>query len=202
MEWLGQIYEMLTTREGLEQLFSEVEQLGLIVGFLLVFLESLLPFLPLFLIVIVNINSYGFLLGFLINYSGTVLGSYIVFLFIRYFVRAPAQRYIAKHERLQKMLAFIDRKGFSFLFILLSLPFTPTSVINVIAALSNLKKVVYLYILVAAKAIMVLTMSLVGNDVTSFFTSPLQLTITIIGLVLLYLFSKWYQGYIRRKMDN
>lgn len=202
VEWLGQIYEMLTTREGLEQLFSEVEQLGLIVGFLLVFLESLLPFLPLFLIVIVNINSYGFLLGFLINYSGTVLGSYIVFLFIRYFVRAPAQRYIAKHERLQKMLAFIDRKGFSFLFILLSLPFTPTSVINVIAALSNLKKVVYLYILVAAKAIMVLTMSLVGNDVTSFFTSPLQLTITIIGLVLLYLFSKWYQGYIRRKMDN
>ncbi|WP_026366337.1 TVP38/TMEM64 family protein [Salinicoccus albus] len=202
MEWLRQLYEMLTTQEGLEQLFSQVEQIGVIVGFLLVVLESLLPFLPLFLFVIVNINSYGLILGFLASYSGTVLGSYIVFLAVRYFLRAPSQRYIARHERLQKMLSFIDRRGFSFLFILLCLPFTPSAVINVIAALSNMKKIVYLYILIAAKAIMIMSMSLVGNDVTSFFTSPLQLTLSIIVLVLLYLFSKWYQNYIKRKMDD
>ena len=154
------------TQEGLEQLFREVEQLGLIVGFLLVFMESFLPFLPLFIIVVVNINSYGFILGSLSSYSGTVLGSYLVFVLIRYFIRRPAQKYIRKHKRLGQMLSFIDRRGFVFLFVLLALPFTPTSVINVIAALSNLKKVVYLYILLAAKAIMILTMSLVGSDVT------------------------------------
>ena len=190
------------TQEGLEQLFQEVEQLGLIVGFLLVFMESLLPFLPLFIIVVVNINSYGFVLGSLSSYSGTVLGSYLVFLLIRYFFRRPAQKYIRKHKRLEQMLSFIDRRGFVFLFVLLALPFTPTSVINVIAALSNLKKVVYLYILLAAKAIMILTMSLVGYDVTSFFTSPLRLTLSIAGLVLIYFFSKWYQKYINRKMDK
>ena len=190
------------TQEGLEQLFREVEQLGLIVGFLLVFMESFLPFLPLFIIVVVNINSYGFILGSLSSYSGTVLGSYLVFLLIRYFFRRPAQKYIRKHKRLGQMLSFIDRRGFVFLFVLLALPFTPTSVINVIAALSNLKKVVYLYILLAAKAIMILTMSLVGYDVTSFFTSPLRLTLSIAGLVLIYFFSKWYQKYINRKMDK
>lgn len=190
------------TQEGLEELFSEIEQLGIIVGFLLVLLESFLPFLPLFIIVVVNINSYGFILGSLSSYSGTVLGSYLVFLFIRYFFRKPAQKYIRKHKRLSQLLDFIDRRGFVFLFILLALPFTPTSVINVIAALSNLKKVVYLYILLAAKAIMILTMSLVGYDVTSFFTSPLRLTLSIAGLVLVYFFSKWYQKYINRKMDK
>ncbi len=190
------------TQEGLEQLFREVEQLGLIVGFLLVFMESFLPFLPLFIIVVVNINSYGFILGSLSSYSGTVLGSYLVFLLIRYFFRRSAQKYIRKHKRLGQMLSFIDRRGFVFLFVLLSLPFTPTSVINVIAALSNLKKVVYLYILLAAKAIMILTMSLVGYDVTSFFTSPLRLTLSIAGLVLIYFFSKGYQKYINRKMDK
>ena len=181
------------TQEGLEQLFREVEQLGLIVGFLLVFMESFLPFLPLFIIVVVNINSYGFILGSLSSYSGTVLGSYLVFLLIRYFFRRPAQKYIRKHKRLGQMLSFIDRRGFVFLFVLLALPFTPTSVI---------KKVVYLYILLAAKAIMILTMSLVGYDVTSFFTSPLRLTLSIAGLVLIYFFSKWYQKYINRKMDK
>jgi len=199
---LEAIFERLMTQEGLEQLFQEVEQLGLIVGFLLVFMESLLPFLPLFIIVVVNINSYGFVLGSLSSYSGTVLGSYLVFLLIRYFFRRPAQKYIRKHKRLEQMLSFIDRRGFVFLFVLLALPFTPTSVINVIAALSNLKKVVYLYILLAAKAIMILTMSLVGYDVTSFFTSPLRLTLSIAGLVLIYFFSKWYQKYINRKMDK
>lgn len=199
---LEAILEKLMTQEGLEQLFQEVEQLGIIVGFLLVFMESFLPFLPLFIIVVVNINSYGFILGSLSSYSGTVLGSYLVFLLVRYFFRKPAQNYIRKHKRLAQLLDFIDRRGFVFLFILLALPFTPTSVINVIAALSNLKKVVYLYILLAAKAIMILTMSLVGYDVTSFFNSPLRLTLSIAGLVLIYFFSKWYQKYINRKMDK
>lgn len=195
-------FEKLMTQEGLEQLFADVEQLGIIVGFLLVFVESFLPFLPLFIIVVVNINSFGFILGSLSSYSGTVVGSYLVFLLIRYFFRKPAQKYISRHKRLAGLLDFIDRKGFVFLFILLALPFTPTSVINIIAALSNLKKVVYLYILLAAKAIMILTMSLVGYDVTSFFNSPLRLILSIAGLVLIYFFSKWYQKYINRKMDR
>lgn len=196
------IFEKLMTQKGLEELFQEVEQLGIVVGFLLVFMESFLPFLPLFIIVVVNINSFGFILGALTSYSGTVLGSYLIFLLIRYFFRTPAQKYIHKHKRLTQLLEFIDRRGFVFLFVMLALPFTPTSVINVIAALSNLKKVVYLYILLAAKAIMILTMSLVGYDVTSFFNSPLRLTLSIAGLVLIYFFSKGYQKYINRKMDK
>lgn len=199
---LESIFEKLTTQGGLEALFQDVEQLGFLIGFLLVFMESFLPFLPLFIIVVVNINAYGFILGSLISYSGTVLGSYLVFLLMRYFFRKPAQKYIAKYKRLASLLDFVDRRGFVFLFILLALPFTPTSVINVIAALSNLKKVVYLYILLVAKAIMILTMAVVGYDVTSFFNSPLRLTLTIAGLVLIYFFSKWYQKYINRKLDK
>ncbi|WP_245608226.1 TVP38/TMEM64 family protein [Salinicoccus luteus] len=199
---LETLLEKLTTQEGLESLFEEVEALGIIVGFLLAMAEAFLPFLPLFAIVIININSYGFVLGFLSSYSATVFGSYLVFLTVRYFFRKPAQRYIMKHERLRKMLAFIDLKGFSFLLILLSLPFTPSSVINVIAALSNMRKTVYLSILIVAKAIMILLMSIVGYDITSFFTSPLQLTLSVIFLVVLYFFSKWYQKYINRKLEK
>lgn len=199
---MERLIELLTTPEGLEYLFEQFSELGIIVGILLVIIEAFLPVLPLFAIVVININSFGIIIGFLISYAGTVCGSYLVFFVIRYLFREKAQKYIMKHEKLQKMLTFIDERGFSLMLIFLALPFTPTAVVNIVAALSNVKKKVYLLILVAAKAIMILSMSLVGYDVAAFFDSPVRLVISLVFLVLLYLFSKWYQKYINKKIKK
>ena len=153
-------------------------------------------------IVILTINSYGVIVGFLISYSATVLGSYLVFLTVRHFFRDTAQRYIEKHDKLNKMLKFIDDRGFTFLFILLCLPFTPSSVVNVITALSNVRRDVYLYILLAAKFIMILSMTLVGYDIASFFDSPMKLILSLVFLCVLYLLSKWYQKYLEKKINK
>jgi uncharacterized membrane protein YdjX (TVP38/TMEM64 family) len=199
---LNEFIELLTTEQGIETLFQKFEDLGFIAGFLLVLAEAFLPFLPLVVIVILNINSYGIIVGFLISYIASVAGSYLVFLTVRNIFRNPAQKYIDKHEKLRRMLQFIDKRGFTFLFILLSLPFTPSSVVNVITALSNIRRDVYLYILLASKFIMILSMTLVGYDITSFFDSPLKLILSLVFLVLLYLLSKWYQKYLERKMNK
>ena len=199
---MNELIELLTTEQGIETLFQKFEDLGFIVGFLLVFVEAFLPFLPLVVIVILNINSYGIVIGFLVSYIASVAGSYLVFLIVRNLFRRPAQKYIEKHDKLNKMLEFIDKRGFTFLFILLSLPFTPSSIVNVITALSNIRRHVYLYILLASKFIMILSMTLVGYDITSFFDSPLKLILSLVFLVLLYLLSKWYQKYLERKMNK
>lgn len=199
---MNELIELLTTEQGIETLFQKFEDLGFIVGFLLVFIEAFLPFLPLVVIVILNINSYGVIIGFLVSYTASVAGSYLVFLIVRNLFRRPAQKYIEKHDKLNKMLKFIDERGFTFLFILLSLPFTPSSIVNVITALSNIRRHVYLYILLASKFIMILSMTLVGYDITSFFDSPLKLILSLVFLVLLYLLSKWYQKYLERKMNK
>ncbi len=199
---MNELIEILTTEQGIETLFQKFEDLGFIVGFLLVFIEAFLPFLPLVVIVILNINSYGIIIGFLVSYIASVAGSYLVFLIVRNLFRQPAQRYIEKHDKLNRMLKFIDERGFTFLFILLSLPFTPSSIVNVITALSNIRRHVYLYILLASKFIMILSMTLVGYDITSFFDSPVKLIFSLVFLVLLYLLSKWYQKYLERKMKK
>lgn len=199
---MNELIEILTTEQGIETLFQKFEDLGFIVGFLLVFIEAFLPFLPLVVIVILNINSYGIIIGFLVSYIASVAGSYLVFLIVRNLFRKPAQRYIEKHDKLNRMLKFIDERGFTFLFILLSLPFTPSSIVNVITALSNIRRHVYLYILLASKFIMILSMTLVGYDITSFFDSPVKLIFSLVFLVLLYLLSKWYQKYLERKMKK
>src|SRR5699024_12253929 len=64
-------------------LFQRFGDLGFIIGFLLVFAEAFLPILPLVFIVILNINSYGVIVGFLVSYAASVAGSYLVFLTVR-----------------------------------------------------------------------------------------------------------------------
>lgn len=199
---MNELIELVTTEHGIETLFQKFEDLGFIVGFLLVIIEAFLPFLPLVVIVILNINSYGIIIGFLVSYIASAAGSYLVFLIVRNLFRQSAQKYIEKHDKLNRMLRFIDERGFTFLFILLSLPFTPSSIVNVIAALSNIRRHVYLYILLASKFIMILSITLVGYDITSFFDSPLKLILSLVFLVLLYLISKWYQKYLERKMKK
>lgn len=199
---LERLIELFATEEGIRSIFEQFEQFGIFVGFFLVILEAFVPVLPLFAIVILNINSYGFIVGFLVTYTATVTGSYLVFLVVRFLFRNPAQRYIHKREKLEGLLRFVDERGFTFAFILLALPFTPTSIVNVIAALSNMKKKVYLLILVAAKLIMIGSMALVGHDITEFFNSPVRLVVSLTLLVVLYLFSKWYQNYLNKKLKK
>ncbi|CAD2073266.1 TVP38/TMEM64 family protein [Phocicoccus pinnipedialis] len=196
------ILELLSTPEGIEQLFDKFSQFGILVGLFLVVVESFLPILPLIAIVILNTNSYGLVVGFLVSYAGSVTGSYSVFLIARYLFRERATKYINKHKRLYKMREFIDRRGFSFLFILLSLPFTPSSVVNIITAMSNIRRDVYLYILLASKFVMILSISVIGFDIAGFLKSPIRIILSIGFLVLLYILSKVYQRYIDKKMES
>lgn len=199
---MQRLIELLSTPEGIELLFDRFSQFGILLGLFLVVLESFLPILPLIAIVILNTNSYGLLVGFLISYAGSVTGSYSVFLIARYLFRNRATKYINKHKRLYKMRDFIDTRGFSFLFILLSLPFTPSSVVNIITAMSNVSRYVYLYILLASKFVMILSISVIGYDITGFLKSPVRIILSVAFLVLLYVLSKIYQRYIDKKMES
>ena len=199
---MERIIELFTTEEGIRTIFEQFEQFGILAGFFLIILEAFIPVLPLFVIVILNINSYGILVGFLTSYTATVTGSFLVFLVVRFLFRDTAQRYIHRRGKLERLLRFVDDRGFTFAFIMLALPFTPTSVVNVIAALSNMKAKVYLLILVVAKFIMIASMSLVGYDIVGFFGSPGRLITSGVLLVVLYLFSKWYQRYLNKKLNK
>ena len=75
------------TIENIEEVERYYRTLGPLVGLFLPFLEAFLPFLPLVVIVVANANAFGLLLGFLLSWGGTILGSYAVFLIVRKFGR-------------------------------------------------------------------------------------------------------------------
>ena len=60
--------------ELINKLTEFIGQFGIFSGFILVFLESMIPVLPLSAFVAINIFTYGNILGFLISYFGGLGG--------------------------------------------------------------------------------------------------------------------------------
>lgn len=190
------------TAENLLELTREYRSLGPIIGFLLPFIEAFLPFLPLFVFVFANASAYGLWIGFLLSWVGTTVGSYLFFLVIRKYGRARFLGFMVKHERVQKLIIWIENNGFGPLFLLLCFPFSPSALVNVVAGLSNMKKNTYLWALLAGKFVMILTISFIGYDIRALITQPIRTAIVLVVIVLLWFIGKQIELRLNARVEE
>lgn len=191
----------LLTFEQLDRLTAYYEALGPIVGFLLPFIEAFLPFLPLVVFVVANASAYGLLGGFLLTWLATVAGSYCVFLIVRAFRDTRLVRRLTE-KRLQKLIHWVDMNGLSPLFVLICLPFTPSVIVNIVAGISNIKKVNYFIVLFAGKCAMILFISYIGYDLRELFTNPMKLILSIVAIVALWAIGKWFERRLNKRVER
>ncbi len=184
------------------ELAEKYKNLGPLVGILLPFIESFLPFLPLFVFVFANAGAYGLLKGFIFSWIGTVLGSYAVFLLVRKFGQTKLMQRITNHPKVQKLIFWVERNGFGPLFLLICFPFTPSALVNLVAGLSNMRKTNYLVILMSGKLAMIFTISYVGSDLRALITQPLQTLKLFVIIGGLWLIGKWYEKRLNKKVEN
>ncbi|ALC86306.1 hypothetical protein AM499_11040 [Bacillus sp. FJAT-22090] len=187
--------------ETLSNLTQDYRALGPLFGLLLPFLEAFLPFLPLVVFIVANVTAYGMLFGFLLSWAGSVAGAYTVFLVIRKYGRARVLGFITRHEKIQKLILWVERNGFGPLFLLICFPFTPSALVNIVAGLSNMKKNTYLWTVVLGKLIMILVVSFIGSDIKALITQPLRTAIMIGIMVILWFVGKAVEKKIDKKVD-
>lgn len=187
--------------ENIVELTQSYRAFGPLIGFLLPFIEAFLPFLPLFVFVFANATAYGLWIGFLLSWGGSVLGAYAVFLLIRKYGRARFMNFMTRHEKVQKLIHWVERNGFGPLFLLLCLPFTPSALVNLVAGLSNIRRHYYLLTVMAGKFVMVFTISFVGYDLRALFTQPIRTAIVILVIVLLYVIGKILEKRLNKKVE-
>ncbi|MBT2570429.1 TVP38/TMEM64 family protein [Planococcus sp. ISL-110] len=187
--------------EKIVELTQSYRAFGPLIGFLLPFIEAFLPFLPLFVFVFANATAYGLWLGFLLSWSGSVLGAYAVFLVIRKYGRARFMNFMTRHEKVQKLIHWVERNGFGPLFLLLCLPFTPSALVNLVAGLSNIRRHYYLLTVMAGKFVMVFTISFVGYDLRALFTQPVRTAIVVLVIILLYVIGKILEKRLNKKVE-
>ncbi|MBF7017523.1 TVP38/TMEM64 family protein [Staphylococcus durrellii] len=174
--------------------FDAFGSVGYLVGFLLPFIEAFVPILPLIVFVIVNVNVYGFVVGMILAWLGTVLGSFIMFLIFRKLSNSKYMKRLKKRKSAERLIKYIDDHSFIPIFILFCFPFTPSALVNLIASVSNIKSVHYLWVLTLSKLVMISLVGWLGKDISTLFTNPLRITIVAIIVIVV-----WFGG---RKLEK
>lgn len=192
LEWLWKKLSDLKW-EDVNRWLEQYESLGPLPGIFATMIESFLPFLPLVAIVVANAEAYGLWLGFLYSWIGVVTGSTLVFLIFRQFgglLRVYVER---KYPKTLNITAWIERKGFTLIFLLACFPFTPSSLVNVVSGLSRLPIHTFVTATLLGKGVMIFLISYAGYDLTALVRNPWKLVFVIVLFAIL-----WWAG---RKME-
>lgn len=167
MSWL--------TEERLRQLLEQYRSLGPLPGVGLTFLKSFVPPLPTIAIVGLNGAVYGLWLGFLYSWIGLTAGCLTTFLLIRAVAAHPYLRKWARRPKVARAMTWVRQSGFSYVFLLSLFPVGPFVVINMAAGLASMRLRSFALAVAAGKAVMVLAVTYIGNDVERFIRRPGEL---------------------------
>ncbi len=155
-----------------------------LISSLLIIAEGVLAFLPLVVFVTINVLSLGPVLGGIISWIFTTLGSLLAFLLFRKGFSSFFNKKIENNRKLEKFMNSIDELKFRQLVLIIAIPFAPSFFINLGAGLSNIALKKYFYALLLGKVFVIIFLGYIGSNIIDCFTNPIIL-IKIIGLILL-----------------
>lgn len=167
-------------------------QVGLVGGFLLIVLESIIPALPLSVFIGLNIITFGKILGYVISYFGTIVGCMLSFITFRYILKNYLYKIFKektriKIEDLMKKMTNID---FNTLVVIIAIPFTPAFLVNIAAGLSNIPIKKYIFALLIGKPFIIYFWGYIGANLLESLKNPIILVKIIVIVLLAYLISK------------
>ena len=173
-------------------IINVVEALGVygpILACLLILIESILPFLPLFVFITLNFLAFGNILGWLISWIFTVLGCMLSFMLFRTKVRNIFDRKLRAKDEVNKLMKKIDKMRYKYLVLLMAIPFTPAFLINIAGGLSKISKRKYFLALVVGKIFLVYFWGFIGTSLVQSFKNPIILIRIGVMLLVAYLVS-------------
>lgn len=153
-------------------------------------LEGTFAFLPLFVFVTINVLTMGNILGSIISWICTIIGSFIAFSLFRYGISPILKKLIKNPKSLNKFKKMIRNMPFSRLVLIISIPLTPSFFVNLAAGLSDIPIRKYLYALLFGKACIILFWGVFGTSLVDCLNNPIMLIKVIAMLVICNLFSK------------
>ncbi|SFD37406.1 Uncharacterized membrane protein YdjX, TVP38/TMEM64 family, SNARE-associated domain [Lentibacillus persicus] len=185
--------------EYILKLLNEYESLGPLPGILLPFIEAFLPFLPLIVFVFANAAAYGLWKGFIFSWIGACSGAVLVFLAIRKLGDKRIFQIIRRNKQVRRVTAWVERHGFGPLFLLMCFPFSPSSVINIVAGLSKISVQQFILAVLLGKSVMIFSLAFVGSSIFEFAKNPVRTIVVGICIGLFWLFGKYIERRLQRR---
>ena len=178
----------------LEEFLLNAGVLAPVLSCILVFLEGILAFLPLFVFVTFNILSlssllgefFGTILGVVLSWIFSTAGSFTTFMLVRKVLNKPFRKKIAKRQKVSKFMKIIDNLKYSQLVLITSIPFSPSFFINLGAGLSNVNAKKYFCALLIGKFVEMIFLGYVGVSLIECLTNPMALIKVAIIMIVGY----------------
>ncbi|MDC3417244.1 TVP38/TMEM64 family protein [Aquibacillus salsiterrae] len=184
------------------QLLQSYESLGPLPGIALPFIEAFLSFLPLVVFVMTNAAAYGLLEGFLLSWIGASAGAISVFFIVRKLGDKRFFLWIRKNKQVKRVTDWFDRHGFGPLFLLMCFPFSPSSIINIVAGLSKISYQQFILAVFLGKSVMIFTISYIGSSIMSFAKNPTKTILVGVGILIFWIVGKYLEKRLQKKADN
>ena len=173
-----------------------LSSLGIFSGFAIVFLESMIPIIPISVFVALNVITYGSILGFIISWLGKVCGCSFAF----FLTRKLGNKFENKYKNNKKVVSFrkkVSKISFTNLVLLISIPFTPAFAINIASGLSKMKFKKFLFAIIIGKIPMLYFWGFIGKSLMESITDIDVIAKICFMLILAYLVSKLANKYIK-----
>lgn len=172
---------------------------GLIIGIILIILESFFPILPLGVMVALITNAYGLLFGILISWLSNCTGCYLTYLIFYHLSKKNTHKFLPTKvkEKVESGTQKFKKISLPSLVAIITLPFTPSFVINILAGVSKMSKKKYLVAIGIGKVFMISFWAYIGK---SFIESMHDLK-TIIAIFLMLLFAYIISKIVSRKLN-
>ncbi len=165
---------------------------GLIIGVILIILESFIPILPLGVMVALITNAYGLFFGIIISWIANCIGCYSTYLIFYHLSEKITNKVLSRKTR-NKVIAGTDKfKNIPLpnLAAIITLPFTPSFLVNILAGVSKMNKKKYLVALGIGKVFMILFWAYIGKSFIESMSDIKTITIISLMLIIAYVVSK------------
>ena len=183
-EFLNNAYNFIIDLVNSSQIY------GPIIACILIFFESIIPVLPLFVFITIIYIAYGYQIGFLLSYILTCLGCFFSFYLCRRFLHNFFENKLRKNTNLNQIMNKIDKISMANLTVLIAIPFTPAFLINIAAALSNMQKKKYMIAILIGKIFLVFFWGFIGTSLVESLKNPRILISILIMLLMAYILAR------------
>lgn len=165
---------------------------GILFGMLLIMVESFIPVLPLSVFIALNTHTFGLLPGIVMSWVSTCIGCYISYLIFYYVSNNIIYKYLSKKTRnkIDKAVDKFQNISLANLTVIITLPFTPAFLINILAGVSGMSKKKYIVAVVIGKIFMVSFWGYIGKSFVESMTDISAIIVMSIMIIIAYALSK------------
>jgi uncharacterized membrane protein YdjX (TVP38/TMEM64 family) len=171
-------------QESLLHIFEKYSQLAILISLLISIIIAVLGIVPSVFITAVNILFFGFWNGTFISFLGEALGAGVAFLLYRKGFKKSAEKGLQKYQQVKRLLEADNKEAFYLIFSLRLIPFIPSGLVTLAAAIGKVAFGVFLLSSSLGKIPALLMEAYSVNEITRFsWQGKLILILVAVGTI-------------------